>query len=517
MTGMLLRWRQRGSMVLALAYGFAGLVILALLVVMLLLWQARPVVTGYAAKNLCSGLWVSGLPQDWLLKRAILPALQPVSDWLDVEVDEMHRQVEARLAGTTRIARWRAGDGCTVLPQDGSELADVPVLDHTSVAETVDIGEPESDPALELAALMALSGEGNSGMMAMPADNTAPSLSEADSGSLMGAWITPDLDPGLRQALAATLDEAFAEPHGEIRRTLAIEVAWRGQRIAARYRAPVAATTPMPGWSMTKSLLATWTGVLQHQQQAGGLLNTSAAALWPALDKQLTLEHLLRAESGLDFSEWYFPGDDVTTMLYSEADMAAFIASRGAQHAPGVCWRYSSGDSNLAASIWLSLVPVNDWRYWLQTSFWQPLGIDDAVIETDARGLPVTSSYAFMSAGSWLRVGQLWLDAWHNRSELLPDGWMQAATRSSSANRNGNYGLGFWLNSGNAQYRQSARWPRLPASLFWARGHDGQYVLVLPEQELVIVRLGLTPGDADGIDTLVVNLIDTLALAAGSR
>lgn len=501
------------------------------------IWLARPVATGYAAKVMCSGLWVSGLPQAWLQERVIAPALQPASPWLGYEVNDGRRQVRVSLAGFSQSAHWRSGMGCTLIPLDGSELVlAAPVREDLS-------SEPLAEPDVESETL-AFSGTEpvpgaadnhdlssnlqapDSGSVAVLDDIAGRSVYLSPQTSLLPplaeppqrgrGWVSPVLPEGQQQAINAILDEAFSEPQGQARTTLAIVVSWKGQRMAARYRAPVSARTPMPGWSMTKSLLSTWVGI--RQQQGGLTLQDPVSHLWPQLEPTMTLENLLRMESGLAFHEWYWPSDEVTTMLYQKADMAAFAAMQPATSDPARTWSYSSGDSILAASQWAASLPdATAWRFWLDQEFWKPLGITDAMIEADGRDLPVTSSYAYMSADSWMKIGQLWLDAWHDRSPLLPPGWMKAAVTPATSNSEGNYGLGFWLNRGSGPNSAQARWPQLPASLFWARGHDGQYVLVIPEQEMVVVRLGLTPGEADGVETLLFNLLDTLTLNAEGK
>jgi len=101
----------------------------------------------------------------------------------------------------------------------------------------------------------------------------------------------------------------------------------------------------------------------------------------------------------------------------------------------------------------------------------------------------VGSSYAYMTARDWARVGQFWLDAWHGRSELLSSDWLRASTLPRPSASQGEYGRGFWLNA------QGLAFPRLPRDLFYASGHNGQSVVVFPEEEIVVVRLGLSSSE----------------------
>ncbi len=476
------------------------------------LWMARPVVTGYAAKYMCSGLWVSGLPQSWLQQTAIAPALQPASDWLEYDVNEQQRRVSVGFLGLSQTAQWAAGRGCTLLNDVDNRIVALPDIATGLASEELSGSDPVSG---------SVSASVSEPSSASPSASSTPSSPALPASS--GNRAPVPLDERQQQRIHQLLNEAFAEPDGQSRNTLAVLVSWKGQRIAERYQAPVTAETPMLGWSMTKSLLATWVGLAEQQQLL--TRNSPVADLWPQVGPQLTLEHLLRMQSGLDFDEWYQPADDVTTMLYCSADMAAMVAGQRREIAPATEWRYSSGDSNLAASIWLNAVQQGDshWRDWLQQSLWQPLGIEHATVETDLSGTPVASSYSYMTPAEWLAVGQFWLNSWHGRKTQgigLPRSWMQQAlTPTLNANAGHMYGMGFWLNlpdptlADAGERKFSKRWPELPESVFWARGHDGQYVLVAPEQQLVVVRFGLTPGLDDGMDTLVSGLLDALTPA----
>ncbi|WP_157729990.1 serine hydrolase domain-containing protein [Bacterioplanes sanyensis] len=430
--------------VLALAMVAAPLIYLSL---------GRTVVAGYAAKTLCSGLWVSGLPQDWLQQQAIAPALEPLSAWIDYQVDESARQVRASVLGYQRQARFIQGRGCTLLTGDSASLAIEPTVLVGKAQRPLWRHEPHPTPA----------------------------------------W------------LDALLDQAFAEPDDERRQTLAIAIAHQGNLLVERYRAPVQPTTPLLGWSMNKSLLASWVGVQAHRGEIHP--DTPANTRFAQLPPELTLRQLLQMTSGLEFREWYQPGDDVTNMLYHQGDMAAFVASRPLRHRSGYHWAYSSGDSNLAMAI-LQQSMREPLDAWLQRHVWQPLGIVGAVMERDVSGTLVASSYGYMTARQWLRVGQWWLDGWHQRASNLPDHWMQQATTASASNPDQHYGMGFWLNGIKADGNR--RFNQLPAEVFWARGHDGQYVMVLPQHELVIARFGLTPGKNDGLEALAAGLIQHL-------
>ncbi|KGE03296.1 Beta-lactamase class C and other penicillin binding protein [Pseudohaliea rubra DSM 19751] len=326
-------------------------------------------------------------------------------------------------------------------------------------------------------------------------------------------WPEAEASPALLRAVA----EAFDEAEGGGRNTLAVAVAREGRLLAERYLSPVDAGTRLQGWSMNKSLLATWVAL---RSAAGDGLSLGdpvrqrllALGAPPATTRDLapglTLGHLLQMESGLAFEERYEPDSDATTMLYRREAMWELAPATGQARAPGTHFSYSSGDTNLAAYLWQQSLS-GSYASWVREHFSEPLGIRSLVPEADASGVQVGSSYSYMTARDWLRVGQLWLDAWHGRSELLGREWLRAAVAPRPSDPRGRYGRSFWLNGGGVAF------PGQPESLFYAGGNAGQYVLVVPEEELVLVRLGLT--DEPRVDPAMDSLLAGVRGALGAR
>ncbi|MEE4659947.1 MAG: serine hydrolase [Halieaceae bacterium] len=421
------------------------------------------IATGYTAKQVCSGVFVAGLPEDHIVNHDVhmaLGVLGPLLSLLEVETDRQARRVSASLLGTRSSAWYSGPTGCVL---------------H---------GEAYAAPGAGIAAAV---------------DATVSSPPPPDT---------------LLPALDGALDAAFAEPAEGTRHTLAVLVSHRGKRVAERYARPVTAHTPMQSWSMNKSLMSTWIGMQVEQ----GALDLSApvasrlaavdASLAANLDPALNLGHLLHMESGLAFEETYLPGDDATRMLYREPAAWQVAAGNGQAHAPGERFSYSSGDTNLASWVWQQSLeePYIDW---VTREFSAPLGLGPVVVEHDASGVQVGSSYTYMTARDWLRVGEFWLDALKGRSGLLSAAWMQAAVTPRPAAEEGNYGRGFWLNTLGVYY------PALPRDTFYAEGHNGQYVMIMPQQEIVIVRLGLSSAGnpVSGMGELAEGVLKVLAPA----
>jgi CubicO group peptidase (beta-lactamase class C family) len=212
--------------------------------------------------------------------------------------------------------------------------------------------------------------------------------------------------------------------------------------------------------------------------------------------------------SGLSWDETYSLGTPITRMLYMAEDMGAYVASRPLAHAPGSHLQYSSGSTTLLCSILAerSGLGANLHRELLLA----PLGLASAVVETDAVGTPVGSSYMWATPRDWAAIGQFALDdgTWHGE-RLLPEGWMAASVTAVKAGGEQDGGAAGWW--ANARPDGTLVHPELPADAFFARGHDAQWIAVVPSAGLVVVRLGFTPvREEDRVVPLVAELLDQL-------
>ena len=433
---------------------FRILIVVVVIAASAALWVlhgAAKIGVGYAAKQLCSGVFVSHLPAYFVLEKDIIPRLKTVAG-MDRFAKAKVGEASATLSilSATATASYRDRYGCTL---HAEETANPEALEQERVERSVAIETVQSsNPVIESA-----------------------------------------------------IDELFEELPGGGRNTLAVLVMQGGEIVSERYAAPVSPRTRLQGWSMNKSLMASWVGI---QVERGAIdlsmlvkerllaLGTSASAV-SAVDEALTLEHLITMASGLDFDERYLPGDDVTEMLYGGVPMWQIPLAQGHRVDPGQEFVYSSGDTNVVSYLWQASLEGEAYVDWIDREVNQRLGLDNPLLEPDINGVQVGSSFAYLTARDWAKYGQWWLDAWHGRDAALSSDWQQrAAAPSATADF---YGLSFWLNTRFRDY------PGLPENTFHAGGNSGQFVIVAPEAELVIVRLGLT------LDESAVALAEPLA------
>ena len=414
-----------------------------------------PVATGYAAKTLCSGHFVSGRAVEDV--EGDLPA-NPLRPLLRTSVDENEGTVTSTLVGLWGTTAWfTPGLGCT--------LAD-------------------EDPGFAL----------------------PPSVPAAEDGSEV---------PDPSADVAAVLDAAFAEdlPGDAVKGTRAVVVLKDGRLVAERYADGFDATTPLLGWSMTKSVANAIVGRLVQQ----GVLDVDQQDLldaWADDERaEISLSDLLHMSSGLAFDETYDPDTDATNMLFRPVDAGAFAAAKPLEADPGTTWSYSSGTTNIICDVAAeaSGIPGVDLAREL---VFVPLGMESAVLEPDASGGAVCSSFMYATARDWARFGQWFLqDGQWGGDQLLPEDWVDWSTEPVAAELEPEnpYGAQWWLNEGADG---ELRMPSAPDDAFWASGNEGQQVVVLPSEDMVVVRLGLTTG-ADGISWGLEDLVTGMVEALG--
>ncbi|MGB7393024.1 MAG: serine hydrolase [Pricia sp.] len=285
------------------------------------------------------------------------------------------------------------------------------------------------------------------------------------------------------QRLDKAIADVFARP--ESQRTRTVLVVHKNQIIAERYVKGFNQNTPVLGWSMTKSVLATLFGILKYQDKID-LNEPAPVAEWQGDTRnQITLNHLLRMQSGLAWDEDYASISDVTKMLFLASDMSKAQADNPSVAEPGEVWNYSSGTSNLLSGILRRQFKTHheyiDFPY---IALIDKIGMHSMLMETDMEGNFVGSSYAWATTRDWAKFGLLYLNGgkW-NGERLFDQDWIDYIRKPTDGSE-GDYGAHFWLNSGG-------KFPDVPRDMYFANGYQGQRVFIIPSKDLVVVRTGL--------------------------
>jgi len=293
--------------------------------------------------------------------------------------------------------------------------------------------------------------------------------------------------------LQAAVDSAMnATSNGKPAYTRAVLVVYDGRIIAEKYAAGFDKNTVMLGWSMSKSITGALIGMLVKQ----GRLDINKPAPveeWKGTEKEnISIKNLLQQSSGLDFVEEYDRPSDVTRMLFSKGDMAAYTASRSLEHAPGTFFNYTSGNSNLLSRIIRKTVGEKDYAAFPYTELFHKINAYSFMLEPDASGTYIGSSYSYGTARDFARFGLLYYNngIW-NGEQLLSADWVANSKKPCEANKQGWYGYQFWLNGKDELDSTKRRFNDVPADCFFCSGFGGQNVFIIPSEKLVVVRMGL--------------------------
>lgn len=416
------------------------------------------IISGYAAKNVASGVYVAHRSAASMNQ---IDNKVPMIEMAVTEVDEIERSASSSVYGLMeRTAVYREGLG-TVLT-NGDYDPSTPYL------------RPQRNKIMD--SIPFPYGQG------APLDSLFPDV---------------DLDQ-INKAVAM----AFARP--EIQKTRTLLIMYKGHLLAEHYVDGFDKDTPILGWSMTKSVLASLYGILERQ----GKLEMD----WPApiaewkddQRKSITLDHLLRMQSGLEWEEDYNTISDVTKMLFLDSDMTKLQREKPAIAEPTGVWNYSSGTTNLLSGILRQQFRDHqDYLDFPYTALIDRIGMHSMVLEADLAGNYVGSSYAWASTRDWARFGQLYLDRgqW-NGERIFNESWVDYVT-TPTEHSDGTYGGHFWLNA-------NGKYPEVPKDMYSCNGYQGQYVFIIPSKDLVVVRTGLAEEpefDVNGVLSTIVKAL----------
>ncbi|MBO4634898.1 MAG: serine hydrolase [Bacteroidales bacterium] len=430
----------------------AGVLLAALIGGCLYLNSLMPIITGYAAKNLASAVFVSG--RDAADAEA-LDLHFSLIQYTRNKVDFEKGTVTSRFLWGKSVAVYREGYGVTLLR--GKKIAQL----------------------------------------------------KAEVYPLPEALPIPDrLLPG-DPALAARLEpiaEVFVDRQAYNGTPFAFVVLHQGKIVAERYREGMGPDTRFLSWSMAKSFVNALVGIMVKD----GLVDIYAPIAIPEWQadgrKAITLNDMMQMQSGLQWNENYGTRSDVNLMLHRETDMGYYALSKPLEFEPGTHWYYSSGSTNVVVRYLRGLFPSQEaFLAYIRERLFGPLGIWNARFEPDMSGTPVGSSYLYVTARDFARFGELFLeDGCVDGEQILPEGWVEY-TSTPASDSNGRYGAFFWLN-------RSLTFPDAPQDMFSCNGHDGQQIFIIPSRDLVVVILGYSPKPDRVINfnALLKDLIDEL-------
>lgn len=267
--------------------------------------------------------------------------------------------------------------------------------------------------------------------------------------------------------------------------------------------------------SVTKSVSATLIGIAIARGEIVGVdapllpfLSAYDLSGVPAGLHEATLADLLTMRTGIEWHETDRPMDDTNTTILLErsADWVAFTLTQPMDAAPGEKWAYNSGGSQLMSAV-LRAATGQTMDLYAEQHLFGPLGIEDYYWKITQAGLPDALGGLYLEAADLAKIGYLYLKGgvWDGQ-RLLPEGWVEAATRRHVENPG--YGYQWWR-------------PDPGGVEVWAgQGFGGQFLLVLPDYDVVAVinswnQFGGRPGNLR--DALVSAIVDATARLGSGR
>jgi YVTN family beta-propeller protein len=433
------------------------------------------------AHHLCSGLWVVGRVYKRSAEEILAQDIAPfrLFSWekdFKYDVDSVHHSVTVRGDGIPpRSARYNGDQGCSIMPRGETEIHFKPV----SVPRNLPDAAKQPWPMGDL-------------------DATA-SFADVKADVVQAA-----LDWGMAQ-----------KEHN----TRAIVFVYRGKIVGERYAPGWTKDTPEISWSEGKSITGALVGILAKQ---GVLTLDDVAPIkeWQAPGDprgQIRIRNLMNMSSGLDFTNRGLTGPESYTrenkhmrVYFDGIDVFEHSINNALAGPPNTRWRYQNSDPLTLGKIVRDKVEARGESYltFPQRALFDRIGVRNAVLETDAWGNFIMTGFDYLSARDWARFGLLHLhDGVWQGQRILPEGWTTFVSTPAPADPTHGYGGMFWVNRGHA-------WAGVPEDAYRADGAMGQYTMIVPSRDVVIVRMGPSPGDSGRyFAELSKRLLDALPVA----
>lgn len=241
-------------------------------------------------------------------------------------------------------------------------------------------------------------------------------------------------------------------------------------------------------FSMTKSVI---TALLGKAIKEGFIKNLDqpVADFIPHFKNGVTVGDLSSMASGLNWDESYTSPFSITARAYYDNDLAETMLSLAITETPGKSFKYLSGNTQLLGMV-IEKATGKKISNYLQQSFFEPMGFEQpATWQVDDAEHRLAKMYCCIASNArdFARFGTLFKNFGNFNGEQLLDSTFVAKAVQPRFENSPQYGYGFWLSN------------HLDKKIFVMRGILGQYVITIPEDNLIIVRLGNQRGGRDGL------------------
>ena len=241
-------------------------------------------------------------------------------------------------------------------------------------------------------------------------------------------------------------------------------------------------------FSMAKSYVS---GLMFKAIQEGYIksLDQPVSDFLPTFNKglaaKMTVGDLSSMASGTTWDEKYYSPFSIVTRAYFDDNLEKVMLGLKVEEEPGKKFKYSSGDTQMLAMVIEKATGKKMYKY-LEESFWKPLGCENETLwQVDSENHDLVKAYCCIASNAkdFARFGKLYKDhgKW-NGKQILDSTFVAKSIKPRFAD-SPEYGYGWWLKQQNGK------------DFFMMRGHLGQYVIVEPNDNVIIVRLGHSKGN----------------------
>lgn len=308
-------------------------------------------------------------------------------------------------------------------------------------------------------------------------------------------------------------------------KTQAFIVYKNNELIYEKYAPPYNKNSKFLSWSMAKTVSALLISIAEQENilKRSDTLGTFIPNL-PPLKSSIKIQDLMRMSSGIKFTELYFGSIwkyDVHSMLFKNGtkDVGRYVLQLPMSYKPGERFYYSSGDSNLLMYILKKKLNQNEYDNFPFDKLFSPLGISSATFEQDESGTFLGSSFLYLSANDFAKLGELFLNKGIvNKKQIIKSEFLEfMATLTPSFSHTDNidpingYGAHLWINyTLDKQGNKKPVYPSLPLDTIFYQGIKGQIIGIIPSEKIIFVRLALDddPGiHKDYYFSLMMNIL----------
>lgn len=419
---------------------------------------------GVQAVLMCNGLFTSGRTLEQVFEQELAYLSDPVGT-LEGGEYVINRELRAVAiggadSGPVMRAAFREGVGCVVMAPDQGfdDIESLPILE---------LPYPAADPA---------------------------SIPWPDGDLVETRPVSSAIDA---QALEAASNWAF-ERDSPQQDTISLMVVHKGEIVLERYADGFDMNTRTRTWSTAKSIASTLIGMLVDDGRLE--LDAPLPIEWlPEVGnsdddsrKNITLRHVLNMSSGLypvdSFRMEYATGSGLA--YWAGASSVDGARSRAQIREPGTTWEYENYDTLLAVyAMKLALGDPAAYASFPRKALLDRIGMRNTLVSTDRFGDFIFSSQVYTNARDLARFGLLYQQGgvW-NGERLISEQWIEfeRTPAPASAPLGNIYGAQFWLVPDDRD--------DVPKTAYSTAGNRGQYVVIVPSHDTVIVRRGLDFG-----------------------